>query len=153
MEKYFSVKYNIQSFVFRFTTHFVAESEEPPNLSYDSGPPDCEREEEESDELEHSPGEYGELGLAGGREEQEADRPRKVRNVTMDVDVYACCSDPPLPHNLHNVPAAPAGTCLREDAVPGRLHQGGARTAAGPHRGQGTGQSVAKARCDAATTQ
>ena len=47
--------------------------------------------------------------------------------------------------DVHDVPAAPTGAVVRADAVPGRLHQGGARTAAGPHRGQGTGQSVGKA--------
>ena len=37
-----------------------------------------------------------------------------------------------LADHLHDVPAAPTGAVVRADAVPGRLHQGGARNEAGP---------------------
>ena len=37
-----------------------------------------------------------------------------------------------LADHVHDVPAAPTGAVVRADAVPGRLHQGGARHEAGP---------------------
>ena len=47
-----------------------------------------------------------------------------------------------LADHLHDVPAAPAGAVVRADAVPGRLHQGGARHEAGAHGGQGPGENL-----------
>ena len=44
-----------------------------------------------------------------------------------------------LADDVHDVPAAPVGALVREDAVPGRLHQGGAGHEAGPQRGTRTG--------------
>lgn len=49
------------------------------------------------------------------------------------------------PHDLHDVPTARARTCVRQDAVPRRVHAGGARSTARPQRGKsaGNGQNYA----------
>ena len=45
-----------------------------------------------------------------------------------------------VPHHLHRLPAGRAGEGLREDPVPGHLHQGGAQPEDQAERGQDTGQ-------------
>lgn len=48
-------------------------------------------------------------------------------------------------HQLHPGAAERAGAAVRRDALPGRVHEGGAEPAAGPVRGPGAGEGVAPA--------
>lgn len=48
-------------------------------------------------------------------------------------------------HQLHPGAAERAGAAVRRDALPGRVHEGGAEPAAGPVRGQGAGEGIAPA--------